>query len=305
MMPKSVMLWLIVWVILSGCHQVSVTPTPFLCNGYPLETVTQPNCIAVNTGTLIQAALDQQIQIFIGDMELTVTGTAYINPSNNSFTISVLEGTTLIGTPNTITTIYENQQVKIDDNLIIGEITAYEIDIITNLPLKQLQRSITIIMLTPTIEVFPTQTPNCPRPEDWTDEYQVKSGDTLTTIAQAIDESLIDLQTANCIDNPNNLRVGQILGIPQGAIPATQPAETFTPSAVFFRADNESINSGDCTRLRWDVQNIREIILDETIVSGQTSQEACPIITSTYTLTISYFDDTQSQHHVIITVNEP
>jgi hypothetical protein len=305
MIPKSIYVYLTIWMMLVGCEQTNAVPTPALCNGYPQKTVSQPNCIAVNAGTLIQTALNQQSQVFIGDIELTIQGTIYINPSNNHFTVSVLEGTTLIGTPNIITTVGETRQVTITDNRVISKISAYDVDVITALPLNQLQRSINIVAPTPTIEAIATLKPDCPHPENWTGEYQVKSGDTLTTIAQAVDESLIDLQTANCIDNPNNLRVGQILDVPHGAILATQPAETFTPSAVFFRADSESINSNDCTVLRWDIQNVHEVKLDEKIVSGQTSQEVCPTTSITYTLIINYFDDTQSQHHVTITVNEP
>lgn len=305
MIPKSIYICLTIWMILTGCRQANTIPTPTLCNGYPLKTVTQPNCIAVNAGTLIQTALNQQTQIFVDNIELTIQGTVYINPSNDHFTVSVLEGTILIGTPNTITTVGETRQVTITDNRVISKISAYDVDTIITLPLNQLQRSVNIIAPTPTIEAIATGSPDCPRPENWTDEYQVKSGDTLTTIAQAVDESLIDLQTANCIDNPNNLKVGQILNVPHGAIPATQPAETFTPSAVFFRADSESINNKDCTFLRWDIQNIRDVKLDGKIVSGQTNQEVCPTISITYTLTITYFDDTQSQHQVTITVNEP
>ena len=305
MIPKSSVIYLVLWVILAGCRQASITPAPVLCNGYPIKTTTQPNCIAVNSGTLIQTALNQQTQVFIDGIELTIQGTAYISPSSNRLTVTTLEGITLIGTSNTITALNEMQQVTIDGSLALSNMSAYDIDTIATLPLNQLRRSVNIISPTPTIEAVPTQVPDCLQPEDWTDEYQVQSGDTLSAIAQAVGESLIELQTANCLDNPNNLRVGQILNIPPGALVATQPAQTFTPSAVFFRADNDSLNSGECTTLRWDVQNIREIMLDNKIVTEQNSQGVCPTTTSTYTLTVSYFDGTQSQHQITIIVNEP
>jgi hypothetical protein len=142
MIPKSIVIYLIMWMILAGCRQASITPTPVLCNGYPLKTTTQPTCIAVNTGTLIQTALNQQTQVFIDDIELTIQGTAYIKSSSGSLTVSVLEGATLIGTPNTITTITEAQQVTIDDSLVISDITAYDVVTITALPLNQLRRSV-------------------------------------------------------------------------------------------------------------------------------------------------------------------
>ncbi len=292
------------WLILSGCGQAPLTPTPVLCNGYALKTEALPNCMATNSGTLIQTGLNQQSQIFIDTLELTIQGTTYIQPSDNTLMIAVLEGTTLIGKQNSITTLYENQEITINEDMSLSEPTAYDSDAIVALPINELARSVDIILPTPTIELIPTDAPECPRPADWIDEYTVKSGDTLTTIAQAIGESLTDLQTANCIDNPNSLRVGQILIVPQGAMPTPQLAQTFTPSAVFFRTDNESITRGDCTMLRWDIQNIRTLMLDSVDVTGQTGAEICPTVTSTYTLTVSYFDDTQSEHFVTVTVNQ-
>ena len=303
--PKMLAIIIFMWLILSACGQADTPATPMLCNSYPLKTTSLPNCIALNTGTLIQTALNQQSQVFIDRIELTIQGTVYIQPTDNKLSVAVLEGTTLIGIANSITSVYEHQEITIDANLILSDTQPYDIESINALPLNQLERSVTIILPTATVEVIPTQAPDCPRPDNWIDQYTVKSGDTLTTIAKAIGESLIDLQSANCIDNPNNLRVGQILIVPQGTMPTPQLAPTFTPSAVFFRADSEMINSGSCTVLRWDIQNIRELLLDEDIVSGQTSQEICPALTTSYTLTVRYFDDTQSEHHITITVNQP
>lgn len=304
MNPKIIAFGIFLWFILSGCGQVTVTPTPIQCNGYPMKTTALPNCIAINTGTLIQTALNQQSQLFINTVELTIQGTVYIQPTDEHLSIAVLEGTTLIGTENTITTLDENQQITIDERLTLSDISVYDSVAISVLPLDRLQRSIAIILPTATVEIIPTLVPDCPRPDNWIDQYIVKSGDTLTTIANAIGESLIDLQTANCIDNPNNLKIGQVLIVPQGAMPTPQPAQTFTPSAVFFRADSESIINGNCTILRWDIQNIQELMLDGIPVTGQASQEVCPTLTTTYTLTVSYFDETQSEHHVVITVNQ-
>jgi len=305
MTPKNIVTSVILWLMLSACGQASLTPTPILCNGYALKTEALPNCIATNSGTLIQTALNQQSQIFIDTIELTIQGTAYIEPSTDTLLITVLEGTTLIGTTNTITSLQENQQVIINENQTLSDHTAYDSATIIALPLTQLARSIDIILPTATVEIIPTDAPQCPRPNGWIDEYTVKSGDTLTTIAQSIGENLTDLQTANCIDNPNNLRVGQNLFVPQGTRPTPQLAQTYTPSAVFFRTDSDSINRGDCTNLRWDIQNIHELMLDSVDVTGRTSIEICPTVTSTYTLTVIYFDDTQSDHYVTISVNQP
>lgn len=60
-----------------------------------------------------------------------------------------------------------------------------------------------------------------------TGQYTVKSGDTLSSIARRFGVSLTDLIVANNIENPNLIRVGQILTIP-GAAPA--PGETPAPA---------------------------------------------------------------------------
>lgn len=45
--------------------------------------------------------------------------------------------------------------------------------------------------------------------------YVVKKGDTLTAIAQLHDTTVRDLVSLNGIKNPNIIRVGQVLNIPE------------------------------------------------------------------------------------------
>ena len=297
MKTKWMLIAVIIWGIISGCSPSNITPTSAMCHNYPIINASQPDCISLANGTLIQTALNQQTQLTVGQFELTIKGTIYIDINT---TVMVLEGTTIIGIDDKIITLQTGDQVTLD-NSAIGVITDYTFDTVANLPLEQLQRSVTIPQPTATIVITATERPACPRPDNWTQPYEVQPGDNLTGISQRANVTLEELESANCLNNPNSLPIGMTLYLPQGAIEPTHPATTYTPSAVFFRADSESINIGSCTTLRWDVQNIREIKLDGNLITTETSRQICPDQTTTYTLTVTYYDDTQSEHHVTIT----
>jgi LysM repeat protein len=61
-------------------------------------------------------------------------------------------------------------------------------------------------------------------------QYTVQSGDTLAAIARRYGVSLTDLIVANNIENPNLIRVGQVLTIPGAAAPAPAPAPGPAPA---------------------------------------------------------------------------
>jgi len=89
---------------------------------------------------------------------------------------------------------------------------------------------------------------------------------------------------------------------------APQPTPTFTPTptsgapSVNFRADDYTISSGDCTRLRWDVDNVREIYLDGEGVVGHDKRKVCPTATTTYRLKVIRLDGGTEIYTVTITV---
>lgn len=302
MTAKLLSLCLFIWLVVSACTSpTDANPTPVMCNSYPIINSSQPDCVKLANGTLIQTALNQQTQLLVNAFELTIKGTAYIDIN---LTVVALEGTTIIGIHNNVTTLHSGQQITLNDT-VVGDITNYSLDILSNLPINQLQRTITIPQPTATIVITATEAPACPRPEAWTQTYEVAPGDNLTGIAQRANVTLEELQSANCLTNPNSLPIGTILYIPANSIEPTQPAVTFTPSAVFFRADSETVAIGSCTTLRWDVQNIRQLTLDGTLITIETSQQVCPTQTTTYTLLVTYYDDTQSEHKVTITTTAP
>lgn len=56
---------------------------------------------------------------------------------------------------------------------------------------------------------------------------------------------------------------------------------------IDFRADSTSLSyPGECTTLRWDVENVRGVYLDGQGVAGHSNQQVCPTSTTTYNLRV-------------------
>ncbi len=289
------------WV---GCSTPKIEPTPILCNQFIVQSSTQVNCIDIAGNTLIQTPLNEQIQLSSEKKQLTIIGTAYLQNIDSQLKIAVLEGTTVIAVPQAVMTLHEGQSAIIDSQYVISKIQNYELSTLVQLPLQNLKREVNLIQPTATPIMTATPVLDCPIPTDWTDSYEVQSGESLTIIAQKANVTVEDLQTANCLENPNNIQVGIILRVPLNSIQPTEPAQTYTPSAVFFRADKFLIVEGECTTLRWDIQNIRQLTLNGEIVTDRTSLAVCPTATTPYSLVVDYFDETQSQHSLIIELDK-
>jgi len=58
------------------------------------------------------------------------------------------------------------------------------------------------------------------------------------------------------------------------------------PVQIDFRADTTALVQGNCTTLRWDVDNIKAVYLDGQPTIGHSSQQVCPQSTTTYTLRV-------------------
>jgi len=66
---------------------------------------------------------------------------------------------------------------------------------------------------------------------------------------------------------------------------STRPTDTpVSPAQISFRADQTSIEQGQCTTLRWDVENATAVYLDGDGVMGHDSRQVCPAQNQTYTL---------------------
>jgi LysM repeat protein len=77
-----------------------------------------------------------------------------------------------------------------------------------------------------TITLTPTPLPTAAVSEEFpvpVAEYRVQKGDTLTTIARSFDVSLTDLMKINQIEDPDDIKIDQVLYIPILPIPTDTP----------------------------------------------------------------------------------
>lgn len=95
--------------------------------------------------------------------------------------------------------------------------------------------------------------------------------------------------------------------LPGGQIPPT-PTPTSTPKApppsgpYDYRADRAQIKPGECTYLRWNIQGVRGVYLNNEGVAGVDMRWVCPTVTTTYTLRVVRTDGSQVQQAVTIGV---
>jgi ABC-type amino acid transport substrate-binding protein len=73
--------------------------------------------------------------------------------------------------------------------------------------------------------------------------------------------------------------------------------------SINFWADRGTIDRGQCTALRWDVQGVREVYLNDEGVPGVSTRDVCPGSTTTYTLRVVKQDGGQETRQVTINVN--
>lgn len=89
-------------------------------------------------------------------------------------------------------------------------------------------------------------------------------------------------------------------------ITATPKPRTATPVPV-LRADKTLLVPGECTTLRWDVDNVKAVFLDvgqgEEPVVGHDTRRVCQDATKTYTLRVVKTDDTSQTYSVTIAVS--
>jgi hypothetical protein len=87
------------------------------------------------------------------------------------------------------------------------------------------------------------------------------------------------------------------------ATPSASPEPTAATPSVKFWVDDETITKGSCTRLRWDVENVREVYLQGDGVVGQGERKVCPDATKTYKLRVVYLDGSEEVFKVTVQVN--
>lgn len=258
-------------------------------------------------------------------------------------TFATLEGVSVIGAAGGTRIVQPGAQVSIplggDDGLLIkgAPSTPYPFDenAIRSAPLDALPRAVqlpapiaappgfvappTRVGVTPVATTAPNTSPSrtksapstptiavsCTPRADWTGTYKIRRGDTLSAIAARYGVTLADLQAGNCITNPNRITSGQALRVPGGTAEpgSTQPAITLTPTSANFRADQGKVQPGSCTTVRWDVDNVSAVYLDNQTTTNHNAQQVCPGKTTVYTLLVVYPNGKQDSYHLTIEVS--
>jgi polar amino acid transport system substrate-binding protein len=73
-------------------------------------------------------------------------------------------------------------------------------------------------------------------------------------------------------------------------------------ATINFWADTYSIQAGQCTVVRWDVQGVQAVFYNEQGVPGQDARQECPGQTTTYNLRVVLNDGSQQTRQVTIQV---
>jgi hypothetical protein len=86
---------------------------------------------------------------------------------------------------------------------------------------------------------------------------------------------------------------------------AVVPVVPARPPSIRFWADREQLAAGECTWLRWEVDNVRELYLDGEGVVGHDSRQVCPTAAAVYRLEAVLLDGRRSSAAVEIGVDAP
>jgi heat shock protein HslJ/uncharacterized protein YraI len=103
-----------------------------------------------------------------------------------------------------------------------------------------------------------------------------------------------------------------VIAAPPPPVPTATPTPPATPvPTISFWADQTTIEQGQCTTLRWDVNNIQAVWVypqgsdfNQFPTTGQGSQQVCPTQTTTYEMRILLTDGSVQTRQVTIVVNQ-
>lgn len=90
--------------------------------------------------------------------------------------------------------------------------------------------------------------------------------------------------------------------------PTRAPTPTLTPTpsppeaVIEFGASAAEIDAGECAKLLWHVENVKAVHLDGVGVVGKGSKEVCPCDDTTYILSVTLLDDTETQRSFTLRV---
>lgn len=304
-------------------------PSPSM-NAVTVSTrIGSTNCAeAPDSGVLIQSPEGSNVVMNINGADVTLGSTAFVttNQETQRMTFAVLEGQGVVSAFGVTQVVVPGMKTGVQlgggpDGLQASgppnEPAPYDAASVQFLPINLLDRQIVVpppLDVTPTPVISPTVAVTVPAActprTDWQYRYVIQRGDNLSLIAQKLNVRTADLQTGNCIANPNLLVAGQTILVPRPVptnTPSPTPTYTLTPTSIApigpnLRADRNPIGYRECTIIRWDVDNIKEVYFEGQPVIGHDSREVCPFQTTTYTLLVILFDNSQQTYPITITV---
>jgi LysM repeat protein len=266
-----------------------------------------------------------QVSMRINGASVTFGSTLWFTaPPNGDMTVGTIEGTGVVQSAGVTQIVQTGAQITMPmdaNQQVSGPPSApqpLKVDTVQKFPLLLLDQpvqipspiapaetaTVTTIPATATSVLPPTSSPTtCAPRADWTASYTVGPGDTLTSISQHFSITLSELQAANCITNADRLSVGQTLLVPY-ALPTDTPQPTAVPTAILpdLRADQQTISAGDCTTIRWDVDNVSGVYFEGQPTTAHDSRQVCPTVSTTYTLLIFYPDGSRTPYTLTIAV---
>ena len=295
--------------------------------------ITSTTCAsAPKSALMIQSPEGTEATLNINGATVTLGSTLYMTAYiGDEMTIATIEGEAIVTADNQTQIAQAGAQVRMPlggtNNLeVVGPPSApepFDVQTISQAPIPLLERNVAVGPAITTSSspaatntsrpnpVVPTAIIPCTPRTDWTITYTVQSGDTLFSIAGRYGITLDELQLGNCISNPNQLTVGQVIRVPfqlaTNVPPTNTPAivATATPSNPNLRADDTTLASGECTTIRWDVFNITAVYFEGQPTVGSSTQQVCPQRSTTYTLLVVHPDGQQVPYTVRIDVAQP
>ncbi len=103
-----------------------------------------------------------------------------------------------------------------------------------------------------------------------------------------------------------------VIPSPPPPVPTATPTAMPTPAAsINFWVDNPVINQGQCTTLRWNVQNIQAVWVypqgadfNQWPATGEGSRQVCPSVTTTYEMRVQLTNGSVEFRQLTVTVNQ-
>lgn len=286
---------------------------------------------APDSALILQSPEGGQATLTINGASVTLGSTLYVTAEqNNEMEIATIEGSAVVSAFNITRIVGPGAKISMalggGDGLQVAgppsEPEPFDLKVVARAPLTLLERPVQIPppiapLTNPTNSpAANTAAPACLPRANWNFVYIVQPGDTLSRIAQASGVTLAELQQGNCITDPNQIQVGQVVRVPSAVAtrapvltptPASRPtvAPVPTPSDPNLRADSTIVQQGGCTTIRWDIVNINQVYFEGQPTTGSSSQQVCPKSDTTYTLLVVYLDGKQISYPIRVLVTLP